>query len=272
MNEAGSSLSQAHRPFAEGVYHSAIAVLARGDAEVKAMLPRGLSLARQRLTPENTHPVVLMFGRHTDVRPRFLPIRGGRYSEFILAIPYLNHETTGTYRGPFVFMKRLYLDSWLAVVAGWFYAFAKRRARVHATEETYSIRSLLAGAPIASAEFEPHGDSGPTSKFPHFRALSPIFEQPFIGRLPLGLFECSWMQFELMKATLRAVTLTAELDALPGLPQESVKLRGLDRDPLGAFTIRVPWTLSLPFSCARVRKKATAIEGIAGAALVEDGR
>ena len=76
--------------YAYGHLDVTVVILAPPAADVSAQLPRGLSLARQHMTPPGTHPLVLMFGQHSHVRPWFMrPAAGGSYDELIVATPLL---------------------------------------------------------------------------------------------------------------------------------------------------------------------------------------
>lgn len=250
MAESGTA-GRGWRLFGEGVYHARGVVLAVDAARVASMVARGLTLAPQSLTPDGTHPVTLLFGRHSGVHPNVLPIRGGRYREFLLAVPYLRRESGGG--GPFASMPRLYLSSWLFVALGWAYAYPKWRARIEDDEAGYRIRSLLSGRPRIEAGFTPDGPAGPVGGFPHFASLAPIFAQPFVQRFWWTPWICSIMQFDLERASVRSVSESVDVREafVPGLPVGSFEFRGIDAGPLGAFHIEVPWRLSLPMGCGR---------------------
>jgi hypothetical protein len=237
---------------AQGTYRSHCVLLALDSERLRDLLPTGLVPGAQTLTGPGRHPLLLMFGHHHGVRPSFLPVRGGTYHEFIAAIPFLDLEMPGgRRRGPFSFMSRLYLDNWLWVVMGWLYEYAKVRARVLSTPRSYAVRTLLSGRPIVSASFDSQGRTGPMKDFPHFDAIAPAFRQPFIAKIGFLPFLGSAMTFELEKATLQAIQgeVRIEDSFARGLPRGVFPFEGIDRDPIGAFFIEVPWTLSLPYLC-----------------------
>ena len=240
---------------AQGTYRSHCVVLPLDSDRLREMLPAGIVPVPQALTPPGLHPVMFMFGRHHGVRPSFLPVRGGSYHEFIAAVPFLGGPgLKDPDRGPLSFMPRLFLDNWLWVAMGWLYEFAKVRARVEATPQSYAVRTLLAGRPLVSASFAPRGPSGPMSDFPHFDAVAPAFRQPFIAKLGFLPFLCSVMTFEREKATLRAVHGEVRVwnRSCAVSPAPAFRSRA-STGPLGGFFIEVPWTLSLPFSCSSRR-------------------
>src|SRR4051794_711765 len=110
-----------------GHYSASIVCLTLDVEAARAMLPVGLEPAPQTMTSPGTHPVLLLFGNHRDVRTFFLPFVGLRYHEAIVAVPFVRRpgdDALGI--GPFAYMPVLELDHWLAVVLGWFYAYNKR--------------------------------------------------------------------------------------------------------------------------------------------------
>lgn len=241
---------------AVGHYQAPVLVLGLPRSQVQALLPSKLTLAAQDLTPPEQHPVMFLLGRHHHVRPSFLHVRGGSYWEFVVAVPWLRHACRGSaYSEPFAYMPRLYLSSWLFVVLGWFYGYDKWRGRIRGDAADYTVRSLLRGRPLVSARFQEYGDTGPALSFPNFRRLADAFQQPFVGKLPVTPYLCSILDFQLRHATLQPLRaeLRIETPFLPGLPAAAQWPEGIDRAPLGAFRISVPWTLSPPLGCCDLK-------------------
>lgn len=243
---------------AVGTYRSDCAVVSLPLDDVRGMLPRGVAPGAQTLSPPGEHPVLFMFGRHSGVRPVFLPVRGGSYHEMITAVPFLDYPRAsegragGEYRGPYAFMPRLYLDSWIFVMLGWLYGYDKVRARIRETPGAYRVAALASGRAIVSGRFDPRGEPGPVSAFPNFVPVEPAFRQPFLGKLFFGPILCSIMTFELEKAVLRPIEACIEIEDsyLRGMPKREFRVPGIDASPLGAFRIEVPWTLSYPMACS----------------------
>src|SRR5262249_10079500 len=102
---------------------------------VQALLPPGMRLREQHLTPRGTHPLILffyqMFQAHLTI-PNLLPEL--TYCEQIVGVPFT--DVTGAPPnpvpgGPFFFMPHLLLSDYLATVGGrLFWGFAKNLARV----------------------------------------------------------------------------------------------------------------------------------------------
>jgi hypothetical protein len=230
---------------AVGHYSALFATLPVASERAQSMLPPGVSLGAQSLTPPGQHPLLLMFGHHTHVHPAFLDIGGWSYHEFLVAIPWVTKGGSATV---WSHMPRLYLDSWAMVLAGWLYAFPKMRARIAAPADAYGVRTWIAGGRRISARWQLEGDAGPASAFPDFAGVAPTFAQPFIQRFTPLPFVASTMAFDLASATLQAATASVEIDDafVPGLPTGSFSFPSIAGNPLGAFTIDVPWTLSWP--------------------------
>jgi len=245
-----------------GLMLSAMAILPMSNAAVKAMLPGALELGPQTLAPAGQHPICFMFCLQKDVRPPILGL-GLKYLELILAVPFVQWtRPTNSYRGPFIFMPRLFLDHWLPVILGWFYGFAKVRARTNMAENHYRVRSLLGNGPIVSGDFAPHGPIGPPSSFPHFEPVRDLFRQPFVAKSIVGPFICSTFDFRLDEAQMQAIDATVHVTEafVPDLAVGDNHVPGIDMTPVGAFYIQVPWTLSPPFRCGCLKSGQSVLE------------
>jgi hypothetical protein len=216
---------------------------------VVKLLPRGLEIAPQEIVPADQHPVLFVFGRQEHVQPVIRLGQGLDYLEFLVALPYLQWtENRFRYRGPFVYLPRLYLDHWLPVLLGWLCGLAKERAGMESWGEQDRIASLLAGTPLAWGSFKPLGQAAAPHDFPGFTVLRDIFSQPLVSVTPFG-FMCLDFEWKLEQARLRPVQAEVRFEQpfLPGLPLEPLHMDGIDRRPGGAFNLDVPWTLSRPF-------------------------
>lgn len=231
--------------WAVGHYAALFVTMPIERAAAEKMIPAGLELAPQNLTGAGEHPLLMMFGHHTDVHPSFLPIRGWSYHEFLVAIPWVRRRGVEEVDST---MPKLYLDNCPMVLAGWIYGFPKVRARIDASGNEYAVRSLFGGRRVIEARWTDGGTSGHISDFPNAAAVEPTFRQPFIQRFPPLPFERSVMTFDLDTAVIQSavaeVTITQSF--LPGLPTGPRTFPAIAETPLGAFTIQVPWTLSPP--------------------------
>jgi len=234
-----------YRVAAAGRYTALFATLPVEAKVVQGMVPSGIELASQSLTPDGQHPLLLMFGHHTGVHPAWFEVKAWSYHEFLVAIPWLSKPGNPT---AWSHLSRLYLDNWPMIVAGWCYAFPKLRGSILTTQGSYDVRTWIVRAPRISAEWQLEGSPGPASAFPHFDGVAPTFAQTFIQRFPPFPYIASRMVFELPSATLQASSARVEISEafLLGLPTGSFSFDSIAASPLGAFTIEVPWTLSWP--------------------------
>jgi hypothetical protein len=216
---------------------------------VARLLPRGLETAPQELAPAGQHPVLFVFGKQQEVRPIIQVGKGLEYLEFLLAIPYLQWKNDRLrFRGPLVYLPRLYLDHWLPVLLGWLCGFAKQRARMRSAAEAYRIDRLFDGSPLIQAAFHARGGTGRPRDFLKFAALQDIFVQPLVTATPFGCL-CLDFHWKLEEAQMQAADAEVRIEQafLPGLPLGPFQVDGIDRFPDGAFHLDVPWTLSRPF-------------------------
>lgn len=246
-------LLAAHRSvylYGDGIFRGC--TLALPSEQVRALLPFGLSLGRQQLTPAGTHPVIMLCNEilraHMTV-PSALPSLS--YRELSLGIP---HCTLGS-AGPFYYQPRLWLDSSLAMLGGVLYwGLTKRLATIDVDARRFAVSQ--AGRALTSLEFTPSGDARSVDRFPYFAELRALHEQPLIMTLPLGLggpfFVCANFDKAWHAGTLRPLHTSARIDVsyLPGLPTCSVLAEGIEQSELGSYELRLPWRLSLPYAPA----------------------
>jgi len=239
-----------------GEYSAAVVPWPMKAAAVQAMLPRELELGPQSLTPSGQHPVLWVFGRQRSVRPNFLKVRGMRYSEFIVAIPYVQWvSTVNAYRVPFTFLPRLYLDHPFPVILGILFGLAKRWCRFRQDDHSDDLSSLFGISSIVRGRFTPHGPVLTPTQFPLFAGMRPAFEQPLIDKPVLGPLLGAYFDWELDRASMQALDAEVEIQKafLPGLTKENYEVKGINQVPLGAFRFLVPWTVTLPFLPSALR-------------------
>ena len=245
----------ASKAYAYGHLDVTVAIVAPPAAEVRAWLPRSLSLAPQAMTPAGTHPVTLMFGQHSHVRPWFRPpAAGGSYGEWIVATPCV--ERTGARgRAPScAYMSRLFLNSPWFVFLGWLYAYPKVLARVSAPAGAYSVRTLLRDRPRVEMQWAPAGPVVPWADFPGSSRLAPAFEQPFVSRFAPLPWLGSRMWFDLDRASVQPVRsrFTLQAGCAPGLPAMNVDAGSILDGVPGAFRLSCDWMLSRPYLAPRL--------------------
>jgi len=229
---------------------------------VRNLLPDGLELCPQEVTPKGTHPVIVFFQDMFRVVlsvPTLLPSR--TYREYCMGVPFSCISTrsiTPGYPGPYFFMPKLYLDDpWPTItgVLGW--GFPKRFASMMVTAERYDV-SDLPGRRLTSLSWKPDsgGNYRPVANWPNFAPIRAMLDQPLISMAPASLgpffilsdFDRNW------DAALVAPMQTAldvDIEFVPGFQPGRYPASdwspGIDGSVLGSYDLRVPWRLSLPY-------------------------
>ena len=245
----------ASKAYAYGHLDVTVAIIAPPAAEVRAWLPQGLSLAPQTMTPPGTHPVTLMFGEHSHVRPWFMPpSAGGSYGEWIVATPALDWNDDGGHGTSWAYMSRLFLSSPWFVFLGWLYAYPKVLARVAAPPGAYSVRTLIGNRPRVEMRWESAGPVVPWADFPGAARIAPAFEQPFISRFAPLPWLGSRMWFDLDHSSVQPVRahFTLQAGSAPGLPAMRVDAGSIIDGLPGAFRLSCDWRLSRPYLASRL--------------------
>ncbi|MET0285354.1 MAG: acetoacetate decarboxylase family protein [Polyangiales bacterium] len=242
----------------DGIFRGA--TLELPQAQVRALLPHGLTLGAQQLTRPGTHPVIMLCNEilraHMTV-PSALPSLS--YRELSLGIP---HCYLGA-AGPFYYQPRLWLDDGLAMLGGVLYwGLTKRLAHIAVDAERFAVAQ--AGRALTSLQFTACGDALPVRAYPRFAALRALHQQPLVMTLPLGLggpfFVCADFDKAWEAGTLQPLRTHARIDIsyLPGLPTGAFDAEGIDACALGSYELRLPWRLSLPYPPALTRSSQAA--------------
>lgn len=241
--------------YAYGHLDVTVVVLSPRNPNVEALLPPGLRLGKQDITQPGTHPVVLMFGHHSRVRPWFMaPTAGGAYDEWIVATPFLERGTGDT--APWSYTSRLYLNSLRYVLPGRMYGYPKALARtlVNEDQSSYIVETFPSGKPRVSMTCQPLGPSMPFVALPRAARLAPIFNKPFVQRLAPMPWLGSRMWFELDAAIVRPVAAHFKLadGCAPGLKAMSMDVGSIVNGIPGAFHMSCDWMLSRPYLASRL--------------------
>lgn len=232
---------------------------------VRALMPPGLSLGDQTVTPFGTHPVIVSFNKLSDARmsvPSLLPTLN--YREYTVGIPYSFVSYGKAARdglGPFYYMPRLLLDSMLAVIGGLgFWGFLKEAATFRRSGLQQSIWSSD-GTELTSLSWTAGGEHRPITAFP-FDEVRRMLDQPLVSQVPLelGPYVVSEFQRQWDRATVRPIEtiLTVQDDSFlrgcAGISKrtcfegcEAGHSLGIDASPLGSYELRVPWRLGIPY-------------------------
>ncbi|MBF9058582.1 NAD(P)-binding protein [Rhodobacterales bacterium HKCCSP123] len=234
----------------------ATVVLPFARQTVEGMLPKGLVLAEQDLTPTDMHPVILLFARQRDVRPNLAPV-GMNYSEFICAVPWVKHADPGlSDLPPMITPTKLYLDSLPPILLGIYgYGFPKERASMQVDMDTYIIREAQGDAEIISASFHRTGPKVRAWQLANFDAIRPAYEMAMVTRNRLGQWQYSVYDFSLGQAELEPLEMEVRIasDAL-SLPQGVTQAPSLDQSPFGAFFLTADATINNPLQSFELRR------------------
>jgi hypothetical protein len=232
---------------------------------VRNLLPNGLELGVQSMTPLGTHPIVFMFQEMFRVHwstPNLMPSMS--YHEHLIGIPYcyaVNSPLWGGNAGPYFFMPTLRLDNALATTIGLLGGLPKRLARINAPTGCFAVldedcRPLV----TASWEDEDTGDIRPLREFErefrHFEPVRQALDQPLIVMVPLSIgpwfclydFRRWWEE-----ATIRPIRVVTDVhtDYVVGFspgryPKDGEAFR-IDEDPLGSFELQTQWFMGAPY-------------------------
>jgi len=228
---------------------------------VRLLLPAGLELGSQNLTPAGTHPVLLFFNDMFRLEmsiPTMVPSL--TYHEHHVGIPFTflanGLNCVGT-SGPYYFMPKLHLDNLLPVLGGIaFWGFAKELTYITVRAHDYTVTSLT-GQRLATLEWDTINDAyRSVIDFPLFAPIQQILSQPIISMVPFSVgpfFSLSDMQRRWDLATLAPMRASLQVDAayVAGYPSgrspEVGWLPSIIDTSLGCYVLRVPWWLSLPY-------------------------
>lgn len=224
--------------------------------QVARMLPPGLVLGHSPYATPGFHPVGLSLCKYHAVRGSFLPdfLAMPPYGEATFAIPYTCTAEGG--RVPFLYPRRLYVSSKLAIFAGRsFYAMDKVDADIFVGDNKFMARNSK-GLSI-QARFEQHDDPVALSGHPAHGAISDLLDMSFVTRRSAG--DLLYNAFNLQLDRCFVAPVTAEIIVIDadsgGFPAFSGNLRPLTRDRWslpGAFRIWTSWSMTNPLDSKRV--------------------
>lgn len=219
---------------------------------VQSMLEPGLVLAAQDLTPPNEHPVLLLFGWQSDVRPNRVPFGGGRYMEFIVSVPFVQHAHPRLHErcpGPFIYMPRLFLDQLFPTLLGiWGYGYNKSLATIQADQSDYTVYRRNTQTALISASYKATGPTGSETDFPHFTLTRRPYALPLVSRTRFGNWHYSFYDFALGQALIQPIEMTIKVYSreVGGLPPGTYTVPSIQKQGLGAFFITTDATISNP--------------------------
>ncbi len=231
-------------------------------AALQAVLPKGMTLHPQSLTPAGTHPVAVLANQQMGVRmsilPKFLGYRN--YYEAIIAVNFVQIDG---HDGVFSYLPNLYLTNRGAQLAGvWFYGYNKRMGQLAMGNADYSV-AQPDGSPIWAARYQQQGFARPLMDSPDCAAVQSICEQVVVTEGKFSRWQFSAFDFNLTSAYVAGVSadVTVTDPSLANLPAGRMTARplaGPGTTPTtglpGAFRIWTSWTLSNPLDSCRIAR------------------
>lgn len=237
--------------YAQGQIGAAIVTLALPAQDVEQLLPPGLQLLAQRLSPRGTHPVGLIFADQRQVRANFLPAGGMRYQECAIAIPFVGFsDAQRAAPVPLMLLPALYLDRVLPTLAGrLFYGYRKHLARSSGAPTQRKVTGLLGGAALLRSRLSRDGPPGSAYDFEYLGALREMMRQPIVTPDPLRGWLYSFIDYRFELATITPLRGSVEAAAavLGADSPRSWPVASVRQAPLGAFQFDGGWTLTNPF-------------------------
>jgi uncharacterized protein with NAD-binding domain and iron-sulfur cluster len=253
---------------ASGTIDARVVVRTIDASHARSLLPRGLELAPQPITPRGRHPVVLIFGEDT------FDAWFGRmeYREVLIAIPFVQRADTHVpHRGPFCYMPRLLLDSRAPRLLGnLLYGYEKAPARIESDDARFVVHGPE-GALLATLSSSEAGDPvHPSAAADALADVRRLLEQPTISQVARiydsrafhrdsteSAFLASNIRYLFDDPSASVQPIRAEVEitrALSprGLPTDRFAVGSLFEAELGAFRLKAPVRISLPGSCADV--------------------
>ncbi len=223
---------------------------------VAAMLPDGLALASQTLTPGDQHPVILLFAQQRGVRPNQIPF-GMNYTEFICAVPWVRHtDHRLADLPPLICPTKLYLDSLAPILLGIYgYGFPKERAAMEVDTDTYIVRDGKSGKEIISCAFDRTGPKVQAHMLPHFAVARPAYEMAMVTRNRAGQWQYSVYDFSLGQSTLEPLDMEIRISENRfGLPGGILKPPSITTSPFGAVFLTSDATINNPLQSYELRR------------------
>ena len=244
--------------YAQGQISAAVLTLALPTADVERMLPPGVNLLPQTVTPAGTHPVGLIFADQSQVRANVLPL-GMAYKESAVAIPFTTVSTTPAADAvPLLTLPALYLDSVMATLAGrLMYGYRKHLARVSGSPAQQQVHTLLGNQAILSAQLHVDGLAGSYYDFEHLAVVREMMNQPIVTHDPLRGWLYSFLdyQFEQARITPLRGQLAVAAGVLGHAAAQTLPVASLAATAVGAFQFDGAWTLTNPLESNALKEQ-----------------
>ncbi|MDC3956116.1 FAD-dependent oxidoreductase [Polyangium jinanense] len=262
-----------------GDYDGAVMVIFLPENDVRRMLPAGLELEEQEITPPGFHPLVITLGAREGARfsfPRSLLHRN--YLEVMNAIPFVRMTGFSLGRGPFTYVPRFYVTDPLMAGGGLlFWGFDTELASVEirdkrstsTPERLWQVRSPLRRFCALSASMQGREafrsledwlDRGPICKLPirkagldpacrtgaighNVKAISSMLSQPILTRSARGLgpFVSACLDWGLGRCEVRPLDgrVTLDDEYLAGPMRGKYDITGFDATTSRSFGFQI---------------------------------
>jgi hypothetical protein len=120
--------------------------LALPSSKVRNLLPAGLELGNQNVSPRGTHPLVFLCHDFSECQFSFPnPMRSMNFHEQTVGIPFTfipEGACAPAARGPYYFMPKLYLDDlWVWMNGTYWWGFNKEIAIIDENSSRYTVTS-----------------------------------------------------------------------------------------------------------------------------------
>ena len=231
-------------------------VMALPESKVRALLPAGLRLGEQGVTPKGTHPVILQFHRFEHCQfsvPTLLAPMRFREQTFGIPFTWISAEC-----GPCYFMPRMNLDNlWCLMVGRNIWGFDKQMSVVAETENRYTV-ATLAGRRLVSLGWRSNGNEArpAVDGYAEFEPVREMLSQTLVSLSPAAVgpfptltdFDRRWNL-----ATVRPLRGELEVDSsyLAGFERGSYSSadqpEGVAPSAIGCYELSAQWWLSYPY-------------------------
>ena len=183
-----------------------VANVAMGRA--RRLLPGGLELTPQFMTPKGRYPLALIFARQRNLRLNVSPV-GVDGREFTLMLPSVRAARSPGRATPeqvASYAPRRWFDHpLLALGARLGYGQDARRATMAFGSDRLAVRAGLGAATIAEATVKPAGDVMELRASGHAGDVAWLLQRPALGRSPFGGWRLAQPRFGLDQAWVQPV-------------------------------------------------------------------
>jgi hypothetical protein len=229
----------------EGTPSAVTSLVSMPKAAVRRMLPKGLDLQSQNLSPPGEHPVILFTGRQQGLRAIGYPLTFPTYLEYILAIPFVGFKSNPN-SAPLMHLATLYLNSPLAVLAGrYFYGMPKRLEGISWTDD-FLVTTLVSSQALVRAGYRERSNWDPVAFRKNLATVSALYAQPLV-QVKNGAYLCAKANWHF--DTAQAEPVDAEIQLRTDSKELNFSVPGSDESVFGAFHFSTHWELEAGHSC-----------------------